>query len=381
MASGYTNVLRLEKPGLGSYLNKWDETLARLAELIDDSIAGITEIVTTGGVTVLSTNNGTTDEARRAVIQVTGALTATAIIDVPDRSKNYLVLNETTGSSQVRIRVIGTSNYLIIPQSRMAHVYAIGDTRIVFGSPVAAADGTIDPSSLPTASQTTRGMVQLATDVEALAGVNATHAMTAKQVADKIAATVTGVTDGNKGDVQVTGSGSTWTVNGATITPAKLSNLAGLSSAQAQNIANAILADATARGSVSAGLNVFGASGASHAKGLVPDPGVAAGTVRFLREDGTWSLASGATLTESAAPPALPKPADLWWDTTTETVNIYIPSVGGWIDVSTASGAAIGTKLIESATAPVSPTVGQVWLDTVNGVFSIFTVTAGWIGI
>src|SRR5260370_29473638 len=33
--------------------------------------------------------------------------------------------------------------------------------------------------------------------------------------------------------------------------------------------------------------NVFGASGASHATGLVPDPGSSAGTARFLREDGT----------------------------------------------------------------------------------------------
>ena len=36
-------------------------------------------------------------------------------------------------------------------------------------------------------------------------------------------------------------------------------------------------------------LPVFGASGTSHAPGAVPDPGVAAGTARFLREDGTWA--------------------------------------------------------------------------------------------
>lgn len=39
---------------------------------------------------------------------------------------------------------------------------------------------------------------------------------------------------------------------------------------------------------------VFGASGASHSSGIVPDPGATAGTTRFLREDGTWvALASG----------------------------------------------------------------------------------------
>ena len=33
----------------------------------------------------------------------------------------------------------------------------------------------------------------------------------------------------------------------------------------------------------------FGASGANHAAGLVPDPGATAGTSKYLREDGTWA--------------------------------------------------------------------------------------------
>ena len=38
----------------------------------------------------------------------------------------------------------------------------------------------------------------------------------------------------------------------------------------------------------------FVASGAAHARGLVPDPGATAGTTKFLREDGSWSVpASG----------------------------------------------------------------------------------------
>jgi len=38
---------------------------------------------------------------------------------------------------------------------------------------------------------------------------------------------------------------------------------------------------------------VFKASGASHAQGVVPDPGATAGTTRFLREDGTWTVPQG----------------------------------------------------------------------------------------
>ena len=49
-----------------------------------------------------------------------------------------------------------------------------------------------------------------------------------------------------------------------------------------------------ASGTLSAArLPVFGASGAGHAAGAVPDPGATAGTGRFLREDGVWTQAGG----------------------------------------------------------------------------------------
>jgi hypothetical protein len=40
-------------------------------------------------------------------------------------------------------------------------------------------------------------------------------------------------------------------------------------------------------------LTVFVASGASHAAGIVPDPGVTSGTTKFLREDATWQVPAG----------------------------------------------------------------------------------------
>jgi len=40
----------------------------------------------------------------------------------------------------------------------------------------------------------------------------------------------------------------------------------------------------------------FGASGGSHSPGAVPDPGSVAGILRFLREDSTWQLVTGASV-------------------------------------------------------------------------------------
>jgi hypothetical protein len=56
----------------------------------------------------------------------------------------------------------------------------------------------------------------------------------------------------------------------------------------------ALDAGSIASGTVAAArLPLFGASGATHAPGIVPDPGATAGSTRFLREDGTWSAPSG----------------------------------------------------------------------------------------
>ncbi|WP_052699251.1 DUF2793 domain-containing protein [Hyphomicrobium sp. 99] len=43
-------------------------------------------------------------------------------------------------------------------------------------------------------------------------------------------------------------------------------------------------------------LDAFTGSGASHKKGLVPDPGATAGTAKYLREDGSWSDVSNVPL-------------------------------------------------------------------------------------
>ena len=64
-------------------------------------------------------------------------------------------------------------------------------------------------------------------------------------------------------------------------------------------------------------LSVFGASGASHAAGLVPDPGSSAGTTRYLREDSSWQAVVGlsaatvvaTTSTSAIAGPVIPSTA------------------------------------------------------------------------
>lgn len=101
-----------------------------------------------------------------------------------------------------------------------------------------------------------------------------------------------GVSDGDKGDINVSGSGATWTIEADSVTNAKLSDMAS-SRIKGRTTAGAGSPEDLTGAQVTAILDVFQPSGVSNAKGLVPAPGAVAGTTRYLREDGTWSEPAG----------------------------------------------------------------------------------------
>ena len=96
------------------------------------------------------------------------------------------------------------------------------------------------------------------------------------------------IADGDKGDITVSGSGATWTIDNAVVTNAKLADMPtarfkGRTTAGTGEPEDLTAAQATAL------LDTFVASGGSHKKGLVPDPPASSGTAKFLREDATWA--------------------------------------------------------------------------------------------
>ncbi len=125
MASSFTTNLRIEKPADGEKDGTWGQVInANITEMFEDAISAETSISTTGGTTVLTTNNGTADTSRNVFLDVSGTLVSNSTISIPSLNKFYLVRNGTGGSFTVTIKPSGTG--AVVVQGETAIVYCDG---------------------------------------------------------------------------------------------------------------------------------------------------------------------------------------------------------------------------------------------------------------
>jgi len=94
------------------------------------------------------------------------------------------------------------------------------------------------------------------------------------------------ISDGDKGDITVSSSGTVWTIDNSAVTFAKMANLAA-NSIVGNNTGSPATPLALTGTQVTAMLDAF----TSGAKGLAPASG--GGTTNFLRADGTWAAPPG----------------------------------------------------------------------------------------
>ena len=110
MPSTYSANLRLELIASGEQGNTWGNTTNNnLGTLLEQSIAGyVTQAVTnSSSPTILTIPNGATGVARNMYIELTGALTAARVVEVPNNKKLYFIYNNTTGGYAVTVKVTG----------------------------------------------------------------------------------------------------------------------------------------------------------------------------------------------------------------------------------------------------------------------------------
>ena len=99
MPSTYSSLLRLELMAVGEKTNTWGTiTNTNLGTLLEKSIAGAATIDVTSANVTLTSTNGTDDEARCAILLVTGTPGTSRNIVAPSSSKAYFVVNGSNGS-------------------------------------------------------------------------------------------------------------------------------------------------------------------------------------------------------------------------------------------------------------------------------------------
>jgi len=126
MASTYSPSLKITLMGDGDQAGLWGQTTnTNLGTLVEQAITGVQSIVMTNTNYTLTSFNGVTDEARNAVLVVTGTNGAIRDLIPPVVKKLYTIVNNTTGG--FAIRVIGTSGTGVnIPNGATCLVYCDG---------------------------------------------------------------------------------------------------------------------------------------------------------------------------------------------------------------------------------------------------------------
>jgi hypothetical protein len=109
MASTY-NDLGIELMATGENAGTWGTKTNTNLDIIQQAVAGyVAQAVTDSGTTTLAITDGSTSTsvARHMVIKLTGALTGTSTVTVPDSvEKLYIVENATTGSQTVTFKTV-----------------------------------------------------------------------------------------------------------------------------------------------------------------------------------------------------------------------------------------------------------------------------------
>ena len=126
MASTYSTSLKLTLMGDGDQAGLWGQTTnTNLGTLLEQAITGVQSIVMSDANYTLTNFNGITNEARNAVLVVTGTNNAVRDLIPPVVEKLYTIVNNTTGG--YAIRVIGASGTGVnIPNGVTTLVYCDG---------------------------------------------------------------------------------------------------------------------------------------------------------------------------------------------------------------------------------------------------------------
>ena len=130
MASTYSTSLKLELIGSGDQSGTWGTTTnTNLGTLLEQAIVGQTTITMANADYTLSDYNGASDEARNAVIIVTGNQNATYNVICPAVQKLYVITNSLSSSATAYFKPVGGSA-LSVPNGSTVFAYCTGSAMV-----------------------------------------------------------------------------------------------------------------------------------------------------------------------------------------------------------------------------------------------------------
>jgi len=319
MTTAYTPILQLALPVTGELNGTWGDVVNNnITSMVEQAIAGLATISTwTTASHTLTTANGTTDEARCAILECSGAPGAAATVICPTFSKVYIIKNSVTGGYAVTLKTSAGTG-ISVPNGSTALLYCDG-TNVVSGATYMATivATSITDTGLTSGRVTYAGTGGLLQDAAAFTFDGTI--LSATRFAGALNGTV-GATTANTGaftTVSATGViTSTLTTGTAPFTVASTTNVANLN---ASSLSGATFASPGAIGSTTAGTGAFTTLAASSTVS-------GAGFTSYFASPpalGTTAPAEVKATTGWAANLALTDAATVAWNTATSQVATF----------------------------------------------------------
>lgn len=134
MASSYSTSLKLELIGSGDQSGTWGTTTnTNLGTLLEQAIVGQTTVTMANADYTLTDYNGASDEARNAVIIISGSQNASYSVICPAVQKLYIITNNLSSSATAYFKPVGGSN-IAISNGSTIYAYCTGSSMIAVGT-------------------------------------------------------------------------------------------------------------------------------------------------------------------------------------------------------------------------------------------------------
>lgn len=215
--STYTPSLGLELITPGSQAGLWGNTTNNTFTLIDQAVTGVTPIsfASASGTTYTLTDfNGAEDEARSAVLNITGSASGSNTVVIPNKQKTYLVRNST--GQDVVFQTPSPSTSYTVGAGYSILIFCDGNNGVFTGI-ASPGVGTLSVNAGGTGNTTfTAGFIKSTGGTNALTSSSTVNLATETTGTLTVAKGGTGVTSFTAGAVLVgNGTGNLATVTGS----------------------------------------------------------------------------------------------------------------------------------------------------------------------